>query len=368
MTSSQPPEQPGTPGQPGPGGQPGYGQPPASPYGQPQPGQPAQDQQPHHEEQAPALGWGQQPYGVPHGQPPPSGPGPGRPAGAGVDLERLGVADLVVAGGALLYLVLALLPWVTYSSDDFGIPGFDVPAVSYSFTGFDVSGLVPSSFVLLLLAAVWALLPAVVDLRLGFPRSWVTVGLAGLATLLTLVAWFQALELGFSLVGSLALLVAAAVTVFAVLRLLPELRDRPTLPGGPAAAAQWAGRRAPEFGPSGHPGVGQSTGSGRTPGQPWAQQPYGQPGYGSPYAQQPYGQPGYAQQPYGQPGYGQPQDGQPPYWQHGYGQQYGQPQYGQAPHGQPQYGQPHPSPPATDPGAERPDRPGGSSASGQGSS
>ncbi|MGY1782116.1 hypothetical protein [Geodermatophilus sp. SYSU D01036] len=341
MTSSQPPQLPEMPGQPGPGGQPAYGQPgygqQPPPYGAPQ-GQPSYGQQAPYGQQPP---YGQQqpygapqPYGQPYGQqPPPGAPSPygqaPRPAGPGLDLKRLKIADYVVAAGALVYLVLALLPWATFSSsDDFGfdVPGFDVPEISYSFSGFEVSGLVTSSFVLLLLAAVWALLPAVVPLDLGFPRSWITVGLAGLAALLTLIAWIQTFDAGFSVFALLGFLVTVAVAVFAFLRLLPEMRTRPALPGAFAGAAQWANQQAPDF------GVGQ----GGAPGPPAAPGQYGAPGpYGQPA---PYG--GRPAQPWGQPG-------QP---------------------GHPGHGQPYTPSPATDPGQQSSGQHGGSSASGHGQS
>ena len=361
MTSSQPPQQPGGSGQPGPGGQPEYGQQPPpygppqgqqSPYGQSPYGQPPQGQAPYGQspygqppQASPPYGqqgpygqpspYGQQPpYGQPSpygqqppfGQPSPYGQGP-RPAGAGFDLGRLKVADYVVAAAALLYLVVALLPWVSIDFDSgFDVPGFDVPDVTVS--GFTFSGLVTFSFVLLLLAAVWALLPAFVPFDLGFPRSWVTVGLAGLALLLTLIAFIQTFEYGFSVFALIGLLLAAAAAAFAFLRLVPEMRTTPALPGAFNGAAQWANQQAPDFGQS---APGQST----DPGRPTAP---GQPGqYGQPGQQGQYGQPG---QQYGQPGPA--------------GQPWGQPQPGQ-------YGRPHTPPPATDPG-----RPGGSSASGQG--
>jgi hypothetical protein len=231
-----------------------------------------------------------------------------------------------VAAGTLAYLVLAVLPWI-----DLGYYFTD----EYDVNGFSFSGLVTLAFVLLLAATAWALLPAFTDLRLGFPRSWVTLGLTGTALLLTLVAWIQTLSWEFSLVGLLALLVAAAVTAFAVLRLLPELRNRPALTGGLAGAAQWANQQAPEY--------GRPAGSAGLPADPG---PYGQ--YGRP--PQPWGQP----QP-GRPGaYGRPDPhhGRP-------AQQYGQPD----PYGQPAPQHPPTPPPGTDPG-----RPGGSTPSGQGGS
>jgi hypothetical protein len=182
------------------------------------------------------------------------------------------MADYVIAGGTLLYLILAILPWVDFG-DYFGV---DIPGDSIS--GFEFSGLVTFSLLLFLLATVWSLLPAVTQFDLGFPRGWVTVGLTGLGVLLTLFAWIRALSYGFEIWPLLAFLAAAAIALFAVLALLPELRNRPALPGGLANAAQWANQPAPEFG---------------QPGQPYGQQPYGQ----QPYGQQPYGPPGSPQQP-----------------------------------------------------------------------
>ncbi|MGY1772270.1 hypothetical protein [Blastococcus sp. SYSU D00813] len=271
MTGSQPPQQPGGYGQPAPGQQPGYGQPAGSPqYGQPQPG------------------YGQQPPQQPYGQPQPGhGQNPyAQPAGTGgqltFDVKRLKLADYVVAGGALLYLVFAIIPWY---SEDFGF------GASVSVNGFDL-GTITTAFILFLLAGVWALVPAVTDLKLPFPRSFVTVGLAALGLLLTLIGWIDSFDLpDFSFFALLTFLTALAITAFAVLGLLPELKNRPGLPGGLANAAQWANQQAPAFGT-----------------QPQApQQQYGQPQA----PQQQYGQP---QQPYspppGQPGQG-PTPGQP---------------------------------------------------------
>jgi hypothetical protein len=148
------------------------------------------------------------------------------------------MADYVIAGGTLLYLVLGFLPWFRLEEDFF----------SFSLSGFD-SGNVMTAFVLLLLATAWALLPAFVDLRLDFPRSWITVALAGLAWLLTLFAWIDSFDGDFSIWALLGFLTATAILLFAVLRLLPELRNRPALAGGLAGAAQWANQPAPDFGP-----------------------------------------------------------------------------------------------------------------------
>ncbi|WP_170977797.1 hypothetical protein, partial [Blastococcus sp. CCUG 61487] len=74
---------------------------------------------------------------------------------------------------------------------------------------------------------------AFTDLKLSFPRSWITVGLAAIGFLFTLLAWFDTFEevFDFSFLALVGLLVAAAILVFAVLSLLPELRNRPALPG-----------------------------------------------------------------------------------------------------------------------------------------
>jgi hypothetical protein len=173
----------------------------------------------------------------------------------------------------VLYLVWAILPWVSL--------GF-----FFSLSGFSYSGLVTFSFVLLLLAAVWAVLPAFTDLKLGFPRGWITVGLAGLAVVLTLIAWINSLnDAGFSIWPLLALLTAVAVTVFAVLGVLPELRNRPTLPGALGGAAQWANQPGP--------GLGQQFGGQGGPGgRPGPQQGQPGPAQGAPYGgQQQYAPP-----------------------------------------------------------------------------
>ncbi|SFL90523.1 hypothetical protein [Geodermatophilus ruber] len=339
MTSSQPPSQPGgygqgqqpsgspTPegyGQPPQGyGQPpqgygqapeGYGQPqpPQQPYGQPQPpqqpyGQPQPPQQPGYGQpqppQQPGYGQPQPPqqpgYGQPqppyvqqpgYGQQQPYGQHPhGRPAGTGgsvgFDPKKLSLGDYVVAGSVVAYLIFMIIPWF---SEDFGF-GFSV-----SVNGFD-SGLLTLAFVLLLLAGLWALLPAFYDVKLPFPRGLITVGLTGLVFLLTLLEWISTFEVGFSAMALLTFLTSAAALAFAVLTLLPQLRNRPTLPGGVATAAQWANQQAPQFGA----GAAQ-------PGQPYGQQP---PQYGAPqqYAPPPPPPPPAAQAappppPYGQPG------------------------------------------------------------------
>ena len=303
MTTSQPPEPPGDPSSghvPGSSPtppQPGAGQPaaPQPPHAQPPHGQPQWGQQPPPPpgwgQQPPPPGWGQQPppgYGQqpPQGypqqpppaygqqppgygqQPPPAGwaqpgYGPGAPgATTSVDFKRLRMADYVVAGGTLLFLVLALLPWQSYGDEFFGI----------SYSGFSSSGAVSAAFVMFLLATAWALLPAFYDVKLSFPRAWITVGLAALGFLLTLVGWIASFDAGFSIWPLLGLVAAAAVLLFALFGLLPELRNRPALPGALAGAAQWANQPPPGPTTGGQPGV-----------QP-------APHYGGPPPAAPYGQ------------------------------------------------------------------------------
>src|SRR3954452_18571717 len=321
MTSSQPPQPPGGHGQQPPGGQPPYEQRPASPP-PPAPSQPPPPQgMPSHSQPggpyghpvdsapgAPPPGYvpppasygpppGTQPppgYGPPPGTQPPPGYGPppgapygqppqgyqpyGQPAGSGgggmsFDLKKLRTADYVIAGGAILYLIFAIFPWFDYSYYYFGVK--DATFFNDSLSGFG-SGLVTSSFVLFLLAALWALLPAVYDLKVGFPRGYITTGLAALGLVLTLIAWIKSLGGGFYIFALLGFVVAVGITLFALLSLLPEVRRRPALPGALAGAAQWANQQAPDL-PASLGGPGRSGGRpGTPPGQP-GEHP-GQPG------------------------------------------------------------------------------------------
>jgi hypothetical protein len=141
--------------------------------------------------------------------------------------------DLVVAGGALLYVLLGFLPWAAVTYDVLG-------RVSASGYGFSV--LVPAAAVLLVAAAAWALAPALGAPPVGFPRSAVTLGLAALAVLLTLVVWLRSTDYGFEPVPLLALLLAGAVAGAAARSLLGEWRAAPpspspaveqAVPGGP---------------------------------------------------------------------------------------------------------------------------------------
>jgi hypothetical protein len=255
MTSSHPPQPPmgGQPPEPGHQPPPGYGQQPPPGYGAPTPS-------------GPPPGYAQQPppgYGQPPQQPGQNQFGAPQGTGSGVsfDARKLTVASYVIAGLTVLYLILSFFTWYDLGSA-FG--------VDFNVSGWTGSGQVKTAFFLFLLATVWALLPAFTDLKLGFPRSWVTVGLAALGFVLTLVAWIDTFKWDFSVWALLGMITATAILLFSVLALLPELRNRPALPGGLANAAQWANQPGRDFGQQ----QGQPTGPGSY-GQPTP--PYGQP-------------------------------------------------------------------------------------------
>jgi hypothetical protein len=198
MSSSQPPQPPAGDQPPQGSPQPGYGPPPGSQPGPPPPAGPPS---------------GHSTYGQPSST--------GR-TGASFDTKQLKTADYAIPGLTLLFLVLSFFTWYDFGDDFFGI---DV-----SISGW-TDGQVKFAFFLFLLASVWVLLPAVTHIELGFPRSLVTVGLAALGFLLTLFAWFDTFDFDFSIFALLGTLTAAAILGFAVLSLLPELRNRPGQPG-----------------------------------------------------------------------------------------------------------------------------------------
>jgi hypothetical protein len=282
MTSSQPPQPP--PGGPNPehGQQPppGYGQQPPPGYAPPPPSGPPPgygQQPPPGYGQQPPPGYGQQPppgYGPPpaYGPPPQQqwapqsfGQPQGSGAGASFDRTKLTMASYVIAGLTLLYLIISFFPWYSFGQDLFG----------FSLSGW-TSGNVKTAFFLFLLASIWALLPAFTDLKLGFPRSWITVGLAALGFVLTLFAWIDTFNVDFSFWALLGTLVAAAILAFAVLALIPEMRNKSALAGGLTGAAQWANRPGPDFGSPGEPQGPGAFGQPTPPYGPAAQQ-YGQP-------------------------------------------------------------------------------------------
>ena len=146
-------------------------------------------------------------------------------------VARPGRGDLAVAGGALLYVLLGFLPWASITYDVLG---------RISASGYGFSFLVPGAAVLLVAAAAWALAPSLGAPPVGFPRSTVTLGLAALAVLLTLVTWLRSTDYGVEPVPLLALLVTVAAAASAARSLRPEWRAarsspaaEESLPDGP---------------------------------------------------------------------------------------------------------------------------------------
>jgi hypothetical protein len=194
-----------------------------------------------------------------------------------VDPTKLKVADYVIAGGTLLFLVLSWFTWF-----DLGIGEVLGVDIDDTISGWNGSGAVRTAFFLFLLAAIWAALPAVYDVKLAFPRSWITVGLAALGFLLTLLGWFRTFDYDFSIWALLGMLTAAAILVFAVLSMLPELRNRPANAGGLAGATEWANRSAPQHRRQGQPGPSHARGApGQSPPQQYAPPP-APPGHAPP--------------------------------------------------------------------------------------
>jgi hypothetical protein len=148
---------------------------------------------------------------------------------AGSAARRPTRPGLGVAAGALLYVALGFLPWAAVTFDVLG---------RISASGYGLSALVPVAAVLLVAAALWALLPPVVPVPVALPRGAVTLGLAALAFLLTLVTWLRSTDYGFEPVPLVAVLVTVAVVVSAARTVLPELSapDGAGRPGPPPPA------------------------------------------------------------------------------------------------------------------------------------
>jgi hypothetical protein len=139
--------------------------------------------------------------------------------------------DLAVAGGALLYVLLGFLPWASVTYDVLG---------RISASGYGFSFLVPVAAVLLAAAAAWTLASAFGAPPVGFPRSAVTLGLAALAVLLTLVTWLRSTDYGVEPVPLLALLLSVAVAASAARSLRPEWDAPPSSPVAPSSAVEEA--------------------------------------------------------------------------------------------------------------------------------
>ena len=150
------------------------------------------------------------------GSPPDAAPGRSRRVRPGA----LHLADVLVTAGTVLFLLLLLAPWFRRQGFDLG-SGHRVEAASAD--GLD-SGLLVTALVLLALASVWSLLPALTDVAPPFPRALVTTGLAAAAFLMTALEWLTTLDLGVSVPALLAVLTVAAVLAVSVRQLLPQAR------------------------------------------------------------------------------------------------------------------------------------------------
>jgi len=106
-----------------------------------------------------------------------------------LDRSKLSTVDQGLAAAAVLFLIALVLPWASYSIQGSGLPGDDGQTTN----GFG-SGLLTLAWVLLIAAAVLALLPAFgANVKLPFPRALALLGLTGVAALITLFAFIDAL-------------------------------------------------------------------------------------------------------------------------------------------------------------------------------
>ena len=125
--------------------------------------------------------------------PPPEAPAAATGAAAtSVSFNRAKVStwDMGLAAAAVLYMIALVLPWasVSFGSELPGLGSGDENTNGFS------SGLLTFAWILLLAAAVVALLPAfAANVKLPFPRGIALLGLTGLAALLTLLGFIDAL-------------------------------------------------------------------------------------------------------------------------------------------------------------------------------
>ena len=161
------------------------------------------------------------------------------------------MADYVIAGGTVLFLILALFPWWNYGDKFFGI--------SYSLSGFD-SGLVSSAFVLFLLATAWARSPRSTtsgwaSRAPGSPSAW-RPGPPAHPVRLVRHLRRRVLHLGVARLRH-----GGGDPAVRRLHAAAGAAQPAGAAGGLANAAQWANQPAPEFGQQ----------------EPAAQQPGGRP-------------------------------------------------------------------------------------------
>ena len=259
------------------------------------------------------------------------GPGGGYPAPgghgqatkkSGFNLKALSTNDLGYLVAGLIALIATFLPWYSVTVDFNLGDTLDIPNTSSSDSAIGLetgAGILAALLILAGLAYVAVKAFGVKPPRLPFPASLIAVIIAGLATIIVLLRWLtfggessDIVDAGASFGVIICFVALLAMTVFAVLNMLAEMKHgakfgsgRPAAAhGGPGGGPYGGGPGGPGFGgpPQGGPG-----GYGQQPGQQGQQRP-GQPG-------QPGQQPGQQGQPggYGQAGgYGQPSSpGQP---------------------------------------------------------
>lgn len=162
----------------------------------------------------------------------PSQPARGFAAVGGLDLRSLSPPQWLVIGGAIVYFLAMLFPWISISLQ--GLPG-----VGESANGLG-QGTLLLAWLLLVAAAAWLLLPLFgVHLQIPAPRTVVTLGLTGLALLLTVVkiidvatsgGGFEGIDVSPGFGAYLGLLAALAAVAGAVLLFLADSAASPVTP------------------------------------------------------------------------------------------------------------------------------------------
>ena len=251
------------------------------------------------------------------GQPPyAGGPPPADDQVTSVSFNRskIGAYDGGIVVAAIVFFIAMLLPWAHAST----VLGFGEVHVS----GFHY-GILWFAFLLLILSAVWVLLPAFgVSLLATLPRPLITVVGVGLGALLAIIGFFvvmsdvpdvTGIEAGLSFGAYLGLIAALAAAVCAGLlfRAQQSGATQPALPtqlGGPSHPQSPPTQTAPTSTPTWSPPPSQAPAQ-QPPVQPPAYQP---PAQQQPPVQTPVYQPPPSQQPPVQSPTYQPPAQQPP--------------------------------------------------------
>lgn len=151
------------------------------------------------------------------------------------DPKSVSTPEWLVIGGAVVFLIAMLLPWLNVSFGD-GLPGV---GLSESANGFEF-GLLVFALLLLLAAAVWLLLRHFgVRMELPVSRAIVALGLTALALLFVVIKFLDVLTSGGEFEASgvdvgagfgayIGLLAALAAVAGAVMLFQAERRTGPT--------------------------------------------------------------------------------------------------------------------------------------------